>query len=76
MHIEKNPTKKKGKCNYIKKMIVSELKIVTACLKYFQNNFIVDCIIFRGKGSRQLSEGCGCLEEGCLGLPGAFPDIV
>ena len=21
------------------------------------------------------SEGCGCPEEGCLGLPGVFPDI-
>ena len=27
-----------------------------------------------GKGG-SLSEGRGCLEEGCLGLPGVFPDI-
>ena len=25
--------------------------------------------------SERGSEGCGCLEEGCLGLPGVFPDV-
>ena len=26
-------------------------------------------------GHAKVSEGRGCLEEGCLGLPGVLPDI-